>query len=241
MASDQLDGFLRLHPRRVDARVLLPHRSNLAPAYVVHVWFAAHCSSKALHPCRRGSAASQNQAASPCQHKMALRIKSLAVAAPSIEQLCTKFAARLKEAKPDALLWLTDSFNKRQQPQRRSRVAPAASIGARTDAGLIGGGSAANTTARRATRRVSRRWPSRTPAPRTPFDGHSTARPKGCRSSTTGLRWQAAPPEEAPPLYLLAAPPANAGLILKAGSRAWTRPCHGRRRSAASSVRIASS
>ena len=70
---------------------------------------------------------------------MALRIKSLAVAAPSIEQLCTKFAARLKEAKPDALLWLTDS----QQTAAVAKVASraCASIGARTDAGLIGGGS----------------------------------------------------------------------------------------------------
>ena len=71
---------------------------------------------------------------------MALRIKSLAVAAPSIEQLCTKFAARLKEAKPDALLWLTDS----QQTAAVAKVASracGASIGARTDAGLIGGGS----------------------------------------------------------------------------------------------------
>ena len=70
---------------------------------------------------------------------MALRIKSLAVAAPSIEQLCHKFAARLKEAKPDALLWLTDS----QQTAAVAKVASRAcnAIGARTDAGLIGGGS----------------------------------------------------------------------------------------------------
>ena len=71
---------------------------------------------------------------------MALRIKSLAVAAPSIEQLCLKFAAKLKEAKPDALLWLTDS----QQTAAVAKVASracGASIGARTDAGLIGGGS----------------------------------------------------------------------------------------------------
>ena len=70
---------------------------------------------------------------------MALRIRSLAVAAPSIEQLCHKFAARLKEAKPDALLWLTDS----QQTAAVAKVASraCASIGARTDAGLIGGGS----------------------------------------------------------------------------------------------------
>ena len=70
---------------------------------------------------------------------MALRIRSLAVAAPSIEQLCLKFAAKLKEAKPDALLWLTDS----QQTAAVAKVASraCASIGARTDAGLIGGGS----------------------------------------------------------------------------------------------------
>ena len=70
---------------------------------------------------------------------MALRIRSLAVAAPSIEQLCLKFAAKLKEAKPDALLWLTDS----QQTAAVAKVASraCASIGARTDAGLIGGGN----------------------------------------------------------------------------------------------------
>ena len=70
---------------------------------------------------------------------MALRIKSIAVAAPSIEQLCTRLAAKLKEAKPDALLWLTDS----QQTAAVAKVASraCASIGARTDAGLIGGGS----------------------------------------------------------------------------------------------------
>ena len=56
---------------------------------------------------------------------MALRIKSLAVAAPSIEQLCTKFAARLKEAKPDALLfWLTDR-NKRRETRGKVASRPA--------------------------------------------------------------------------------------------------------------------
>ena len=193
---------------------------------------------------------------------MALRIKSLAVAAPSIEQLCTKFAARLKEAKPDALLWLTDS----QQTAAVAKVASraCASIGARTDAGLIGGGSEfygpPGDEARIAALAIQNAGTV------TPF----YSPPEGLPELDDWASLASAPPEQAPPLFLLAAPPANAGfdlegwlapvhesncrgtsparhrrddslVDLRTGLHAWTEPCRGRRRSAASSAATASS
>ncbi len=131
---------------------------------------------------------------------MALRIRSLAVAAPSIEQLCTKFAARLKEAKPDALLWLTD-------PQQTAAVAKVASracgasIGARTDAGLIGGGNEfygpPGDEARIAALAIQNAGTV------TPF----YSPPEGLPELDDWASLASAPPGEAPPLYLLAAPP----------------------------------
>ena len=145
---------------------------------------------------------------------MALRIKSLAVAAPSIEQLCTKFAARLKEAKPDALLWLTDS----QQTAAVAKVASraCASIGARTDAGLIGGGSEfygpPGDEARIAALAIQNAGTV------TPF----YSPPEGLPELDDWASLASAPPEEAPPLFLLAAPPANAGFDLES----WLAPVH---------------
>jgi hypothetical protein len=188
---------------------------------------------------------------------MALRIKSIAVAAPSIEQLCTKFAAKLKEAKPDALLWLTDS----QQTAAVAKVASracGASIGARTDAGLIGGGSEFYGPPG-AEARVSALAIQDAGAV-TPF----YSPPEGLPELDDWASLAAAPPEQAPPLYLLAAPPSNAGFDLESwlarmdsalpwSNTVWKqhrvdgvgRPkldFHtGRRRSAASSVRTASS
>ena len=139
---------------------------------------------------------------------MALRIKSLAVAAPSIEQLCHKFAARLTEAKPDALLWLTDS----QQTAAVAKVASracGASIGARTDAGLIGGGSEfygpPGDEARVAALAIQDAGAV------TPF----YSPPEGLPELDDWASLASAPPEQAPPLYLLAAPPANAGFDLE--------------------------
>ena len=139
---------------------------------------------------------------------MALRIKSIAVAAPSIEQLCTKFAAKLKEAKPDALLWLTDS----QQTAAVAKVASracGASIGARTDAGLIGGGSEFYGPPG-AEARVSALAIQNAGAV-TPF----YSPPEGLPELDDWASLASAPPEQAPPLYLLAAPPANAGFDLE--------------------------
>ena len=193
---------------------------------------------------------------------MALRIRSLAVAAPSIEQLCTKFAARLKEAKPDALLWLTDS----QQTAAVAKVASraCASIGARTDAGLIGGGSEFYGPPGAEARVTALAIQNAGAA--TPF----YSPPEGLPELDDWASLASAPPEQAPPLFLLAAPPANAGfdleswlapvhksncrgtsparhrrddslVDLRTGSRAWILPCRGRRRSAASSAATASS
>lgn len=90
--------------------------------------------------CRRASS-TQDTRELPAQiHKMALRVKSLPVAEKKIESLCTKLAKKLQETKPDALLWLTDSHSPAAIAKVASRAC-GASIGARTDAGLIGGGS----------------------------------------------------------------------------------------------------
>ena len=167
---------------------------NLTPHSHYDCW---HCSRKRCIRAPRKRSYSQNQPV-PLNCSMALRIKSLAVAAPSIEQLCHKFAAKLKEAKPDALLWLTDS----QQTAAVAKVASracGASIGARTDAGLIGGGSEyygpPGDEARVAALAIQNAAP---PA-------SSTARPGG-RTRRLGFASKRAA-EQAPPLFLLAALP----------------------------------
>ena len=165
---------------------------------------------------------------------LALRIKSLAVAAPSIEQLCTKFAARLKEAKPDALLWLTDS----QQTAAVAKVASracGASIGARTDAGLIGGG---NGVLRPAGRRGARRGAGHPKRRRRHALLQPARRAAGARRlGFVGKRAAGAGASLIPSRRRRRTPDS----ILKAGSRAWIRHCRGRRRSAASSAATASS
>ena len=139
---------------------------------------------------------------------MALRVKSLSVAAKSIESLCTKLAKKLQETKPDALLWLMDSHSPAAIAKVASRAC-SASIGARTDAGLIGGGSEyygpPGDEARVAALVIQNAGAV------TPFYSPPEVLPE----LDDWASLASSPPEQAPPLFLLAAPPANAAFDLE--------------------------